>query len=349
MSTPITFTGDVGRVAVATNDIATITWYVYERPFNTGTTLYVQRETNAGLESEVRLLAEGERPEIFFDFEDRIWIILYTLNEKLYMITADEFDVPTTLSSQTGTTIDCYSSVVANQSTDETMHEIVSQIIIGNQNLDIDDSYGVDSVSVGANEGGNWQIRWRALTSSSTRDNIHVAGFNIYVQRYSDRALIRLNPVMIPFQGFDPFIYSYEIAPIRGKFYVTQVNFRGNANDSLVEGRIKPPSDEIYQDVLSNSSRIGRFFGDTIGDLSFTIVDTSPVISITNDSLRQTGFGDTISNLSEIITSNIVEFDTVQIVSGASQPIEDFYTQQGFGQGIFLFISGSGFGSVIVG
>lgn len=353
----ITFTGDVGRVAAATNADGSIIWYCYERPYLTGTSIFVQRCLNGVFQAEVRFLAAGQRPNIFFDPFTTQWIFTYVLNEKLYMITIGETDAPTPQPSQTGTLIDHYRLAPIQQPDLRSIAESSFQRDTGDGPIDADNSPPPpNALRVGASEvpGVNFTVQWRATPNTTSNQNLYCVGFNIYVRRYSDGALLKANSTMIPFMGFDPHVYTAEVPAVAGKYYVTQVNTKGPNSSQQIEGRIKPPFDEVFSNGVNlptvNTSRMGQLFGQGRPgpeDLVFTVTSFAPVTIIPNDDLfKQTMAGDAAIPSS----SYTFVYTVVQVVSASLYPpLQDTYMQSAFGEGLKLFISGSGTGVISIG
>lgn len=345
MATPLTSTGDVGRISVATNNSATITWYCYERPHNTGTSIFVQREVNGSFEPEVRLLAEGGRPEIFFDPIDNIWIFTYVLNEKLWMITIGENDAPATQAGQTGTVIDHYRSVVFDQPETQVVRQVAGAVTIGLGHIDADDSKSVNSMAVGAStDPTKWSVRWRAEPTAITNENLNIAGFYVYVRRIGDGAVVRASEQMTPFHGFDPVVYSVDVDPVEGRYFVVQVNYKGDASDQLYEGRIRTTPSDTIQGIVGNTSRTKLSYGEAsrTQDLDFTFVDTSPAsILPPQDTFNQNSFGMGVSGSYNVIS----QFDFVYAISGT----DSTFNQNSYGEGVRLFISGAGLDNIVVG
>lgn len=351
MAFQITLTGDVGRIAAAANEDSSIKWYCYERPYGGGTSIYVQREIDGILQAEVRFLAEGENPEIFFDPVTDQWIFTYVLNENLWMIAIDENDSPITQSAQAGTVIDHYRLGSSTTETRDT-RTIAVQKSISIGPVDIDDSpRAVEGMGVVASSspGTLYNVRWICAQNTVSNQNLYPAGFNIYVRTHDDRELVRLNSELIPFVDYST-IYETEVRAIAGTYYVTQVSYKGDASTQLQEARIKEPSDEVFSTGTElptlSTSVFERLFGQgrRAEDITLTFVETLPVSVIRGDVYQQTAFGE-----GNIASASLLTYGIVQVQSGNTQPITDTYRQSGFGEGLRLFLSGSDFGSVIVG
>ena len=345
MSTPITSTGDVGRISIATNNSASITWYCYERPYANGTSVFVQREVNGVFEAEVRFLAEGTRPEIFFDPIDNEWVFCYVLNEKLWMITIGETDVPITQAAQTGTIIDHFRMATFNNPESQVIRQIASAVTIGIGHIDINDSKAVNAISVGASaDPAMWSVRWRAQPSVDSNLNLNIAGFYVYVRRHLDGAVIRANENLVQFHGFDPIVYAVDVDPVMGQYFVVQVNYKGDASDQLVEGRIKSSPSDTISGIVGNTSLMGLKFGEAsrTDDLDFTFVDTLPASVLPpQDTFHQNSYG-----MGDSGSYNVnFTYDFVYAISGT----DSTFNQNSYGEGVRLFISGAGLDSIVVG
>lgn len=342
----ITFSDDVGRVSAATNLDASIRWYCYERPAGTGTSIFVQRESNGILEAEVQFLAEGDRPEIFFDPVTSQWIFTYRLNENLWMITIDEPDVPVLQIAQTGTIINHHRPGMSDHAT-RTVKQTINERVISLSHTDVDNTpSAVVAVGVGGRD-STYIVQWRAEPSITTDLNLNIAGFNIHVKRHGDGAVVQVNTELIPFKGFDPYEYSVEVPIVPGTYYVTQVSYRGDASSNLIQSRIKAPLNEIF-DYSFFSAPLKLTSGEARSpeDLNFIIVETRPVV-IKREDVFDIGY-----NGDGLIASSSMpyRYDIIQVVSSSGvQPLDDIYSLEHNGDGIAVRISGSGFGTIIVG
>lgn len=356
MATQITFTDDVGRISTASNSDGSIRWHVYERPFGNGVSIFVQREVNTVLEAEVRFLNEGDRPEIFFDPVTSKFLFFYRLNENVFKIEIDEGDAPATQAPQTGTTIDHFRGMGAFSEETRTIEEIVSESQVGLGPIDAESGpSGMDSVSVVASEdpGNTLRVRWRAKNPGTTSQNPFVAGFNVYAQLFdSNRALTKLNGSLIPFEGFDPKLYEFEVPAKGGRYFVTQVNRRGDANPTLVEGRIRSPFGEALSDGVTlpegNDSIMNARPGDGIQseDLKFGFVDTAPLTILQADTFPSHGPNDSFADPD---TEILVEYFVVLVSDGATFPIDDQFADVSLGEGFVAKIDIDQQGSVIIG
>lgn len=349
MATQITFTDDVGRIATASNVDGSIRWHVYERPFGSGTSIFVQRETPPGnLEPEVRLLNEGERPEIFFDPVAGQWVFTYVLNENVFVIYIDEFTAPATQPPQTNTTISHYRQAVST-SDDRTLQQASSQTFVGlAPGGDIILVPTVDTVAVaaGGNPGATLTIRWRATPSIQGNLNVRVAGFNVY-RRGAAGATPKINSSLIPFEGFDPKIYEFDVPAEVGRYYVTQVNDDGS------EGRLIPPTDTALSDGTEAADVILSVMDRKIGearepeDLVFTFVDATPLFILRTDTFADHGPGETQIEPSNLI-EDITEFTIVDVNDGAF-PIVDPFDSHGPSESFTAIIDIDNQGGVIIG
>lgn len=349
MATPITDTGDVGVISVATNANATITWYAYERPHGTGTSIFIQREVNGVFETEVRFLAEGEKPKIFFDPTQLEWILLYVLNENLWMITIDEETEPATQSSQSGTVVDNFTSKHVDSKNKFTAKTIISERSIhGSNTYSIDNTKTLEDVTVVASmtPSTTMNVRWKAKDNTISNQNENIYGFNIYARRFLDGALAKINNDPILFKGDTSEIYEHEVPKAGGQYFVTQINYKGNVTSQLIEGLIKPPSDKAFKNDIESNEDIGssRNYGESLGAIPYNISDNAAANVIPPvDNMESLGGGGLFNS------SSIINNDVVQVVSGSSQPIIEPTQQFAYGGGLRLFISGTGLGRIIVG
>lgn len=352
MATQITFTDDVGRISTASNADGSIRWHVYERPFGNGISIFVQREVNTVLEAEVRLLAEGDRPEIFFDPVTSKFLFFYRLNENVFKIEIDEGDPPATQAPQVGTTIDHFRGMGGFSEETRTIREILPENQIGLGPIDADNGpTRMDAVAVVASQNlGKIKVRWRAKNPDSEGQT--VAGFNVYGQLFdAGRALLKLNGSLIPFEGFDPKLYEFEVPARGGRYFVTQVNRKG-ADPTFVEGRIKPPfGDTLTNGVTlpeANTSIMNARQGESIQpeDLKFVFVDTAPLTIIRADTFPGHARGDSFNDPG---TEIVVEYVVVLVSDGATFPIDDQFKDVSTGEGFVAKINIDQQGGVIIG
>lgn len=328
MATRITFSADVGQIATASNTDGSIRWHVYERPFGNGTTIFVQREVNGSLEAEVRLLAEGTKPEVYFDANLSKWLLFYVLNESAFLITADENDPIATQPPQVDTTQD---TLATNFTQPLNLNMVARQL------YDALPGFGtiyngppaVASMRVGAGTNPSTiAVRWLPKTS----DNLLVAGFLVYFLDPATRRYSRIGT----FEPYNPLALDYEqIVPrASGMYFVVQVNYKGNASTQLIVGRIQRPNDTI--DDNTPLDRFNPRFGD--GQLGeFIFVDRTPVLVIRGDSFSPR-FGDGASN-----TFALATFLPIQV----ADELDVFKPR--FGDGFTASLSQTGFGGVIIG
>ena len=347
MATRITFTDDVGRIATASNADGSIRWHAYERPFGNGITIFVQREVNGVLEAEVRLLNEGERPEIFFDPATSRWLIFYVLNENAFLITADENDVPATQPPQLGTTADQFRPSTSDpnaQTYDQRLSNRVplGGIAVGAYNGPPD----VGAFGVGAFvPGTTFAVRWVPESSALTNLNLNIAGFRILRQDFGGPVVDVTPGGFIAFDGFR--LYEESVAAVPGRYFVVQDNFRGDATTAIVEGLPLPPGDTMVSAGDTSDLAISRFeirTGQgfrTAADTGLTFVDSAPVLIIEVDPIVVSA-GQGLPE-SQDVTFNITTFGQTVPIIQTDTPIPST------GEGFFVSLTQTGFGNVVIG
>lgn len=351
MATRITFTDDVGRITTASNIDGSIRWHMYERPFGTGTSIFVRREVNGTLEAEVRFLAEGEKPDILFDPVTAKWIFHYVLNEKAFRIEIDEPDAPVTQAPQTGTVIDLFRGTEPNQRDPQTTAQNAAQRVKALAPSDADNGPPApDAVEIaaGLTPGTTLTIRWRAKPSTTLVQNLHVAGFNVYAQLFdSARALVQVNSSLVPFVGFDPVLYELEVPARPGRYFVAQVNYNGpNDQVTLVEGRIRSVPAFILSNGVNLPSIVTSIMDRKIGesrepeDLTFTVVDTAPVNIIRADDFNDHGPGESFA----AAETTIVSLEVVQVAD-----FDETFADHGPGEAFTAVVDVNNQGGVIIG
>jgi hypothetical protein len=345
MATQITFTDDVGRIATASNADGSIRWHVYERPFGQGTSVFVQREVNGSLQAEVRLLSEGERPEVFFDEANSRWLIFYVLNESAFLITADENDAPATQPPQTGTTRDALRPGPGIGNPNDFATREFDSIPFGAERIAYNGPPDIRQFGVGAGPGApgtNFAVVFQPEASPTTNRNLNIAGFRVLRQDFSGRVEDVTPGGFIPFVGFRT--YEAVVPAVPGRYVVVQDNFRGDATSQLVRGRPIPPTDEAFSDGLTADfalsrtlPRLGLGLQDN-GDLGFIFVDASPVVIIRGDAFpTRNGTSD---NISEI---QFVQFTPVAPI------IRNDTLLTRVGEGFQVLLTQTGQGGVIIG
>lgn len=328
MATRITFSADVGQIATASNTDGSIRWHVYERPFGNGTTIFVQREVNSVLEAEVRLLAEGTKPEVYFDANLSKWLLFYVLNENAFLITADENDPITTQPGQTNTTQD---TIATNLTQPLNLNMVARQLY--NTLPGVGSIYNgppaVNSMQIGAGPSDvTLALRW----GPKPTDNELVAGFLIYFLDLATKRYTRIGS----FEPFDPMtpIYEQVIPRVSGTYFVVQVNYKGNVSTQLVVGRIQRPSDTIDDNTALD--RIYPRYGD--GQLGeFIFVDRTPVLVVRSDTIRPR-YGDGADSLISMAT-----FLPIQVAN----EVDDIKPR--YGDGFTASLEQTGSGGVIIG
>lgn len=279
----ITFTNDCGRISSASNTDASIQWHCYERTVSGSTGIYVQRQVAGVLQAEVHYILVGERPSIVFDPSLGAagkWILLYTLNERLWMITADVNDAPSPQPLQTTSIyVDRYAGSLADDGQSISIAAREAEQIAQAPTVDANNA-PIPPLSVGIGSAatlGNFSIRWRAATSSLTAGNAAyddfyspflnmILGFNVYCRLASTGATVKLNGSLIPFVGLDPTVYEYSTPGVAGTYFVTQVNSTGPNSAGQIEGLLRGPKVEITTDGLHLPAVCDARFGSHLGD-----------------------------------------------------------------------------------
>ena len=328
MATRITFSADVGQISTASNTDGSIRWHAYTRPFGNGRTIFVQREVNGTLEAEVRLLAEGSKPEVYFDANLSKWLLFYVLNENAFLITADENDPIATQPSQTDTTQDTFAT---NLSRPTNLNQVAQQLY--------DTQPGIGSIYTGPPAVAQLQIG--AGTSDSTlgvrwvpkqTENELVAGFLVFLL---DPATKKYNQV----GTFEPYsasatFYEQVVPKVAGTYFVVQVNYQGNVSQQLSVGRIQQPSDNV--DDNSALDRFNPRIGDgLLGD--FVFVDRTPVLVIRSDTFKPRIGGNGEVSLS------FVTYEPIQAADEADT------IKPRYGDGFTASLEQTGSGGVIIG
>jgi hypothetical protein len=337
LANQITFTDDVINISSASNADGTVRWHVYERPHGNGTSIFVQRELSGVLQAEVRLLAEGARPEIFFDSGNSEWIFIYNLQENAFMVRYDENEVPIPLIPQTGdTAVDHYSSTLGQRST-ATLGERADRQVINRGPQDADNKPpSPDSVSVaaGPSPGTNFRIRW--LPHAGQQD-VLIAGFNVYVKRSSDGGMQKVNGALVPYLGSLLQVHETVVPVVAGRYYVTQVNRKGTAAvlTSLEEGRKREPSDAIEGDGLSLGGAVEafmhRFMGEgLVGTITF-VQGGSVFANAPTDAYKDAHMGEGFDLVGDVVQGNIP-----LVVEFADDNYKDAHMGEGFDKGILL-------------
>lgn len=366
MATQITFTNDVGEVTTASTPDGTIRWHVYERTVNGLRAVYVQRELAGVLQAEVKLIVEGDTPEVYFA-EDlggpgvHQWVLLYQFHEQLWMLRYNENEVPVTLAPQTtnlfvntrrGAVNDSVSTdahSIAQQGQPAPAFERISAIQAFNTPL------APLAVGVGASATpGMFRVRWRARTSNPTSGNAEffgdpqrhfIAGFNVY-RRNTDASVQKLNGPLIPFQGLDPKIYEFETPGLPGVYYVTQVNFQGPNSEALVEGRvgardlIRTDGDDL-PDLVRSSQGKGPGEGKPQEDARLVITNLAPIfLGAILDPFNSHGPAE------GFVMKSAIGFDYDPFVAA---DLTDPFNSHGPAEGFQSRITQTGFGTIIIG
>jgi len=349
MATQITFTDDVGRIATASNVDGSIRWHMYERPFGTGTAIFVQREVSGVLDPEVRFLNEGERPSIFFDPVSSQWVFTYTLNENVFVVFIDEFTPPATQPAQVNTLINNLRVSGPVPGDDRTAGEEEAQTVLGlSPGASIVKVPKLDSVAIAAsgNPGVTLTVRWKAQQSLLTNFNVDAAGFNIYLKG-AGGSIVRVNGSLVPFEGFDPKIYEFEVPAVQGTYFVTQVNVNGD------EGRLIGPRDVALSDGTEAAdvilSVMGRKLGEGVQteDLVFGIIDATPVFVLRNDTFSSHGPEETLIEPGSLIET-IVQLTVVSVNDGTF-PLVDTFPSHGPSESFTAIVDIDSQGGVIIG
>jgi hypothetical protein len=347
LANQITFTDDVLNISTASNADGSIRWHVYEKPHGNGTSIFVQREVNAVLEAEVRLLAEGARPEIFFDAANLEWIFIYNLQENAFMIRYDELEVPTTALPQVGdTAVDHYSTSAGNPNTKTTGQRAQEKVF--NRNFqDADNAPPTpDSVAIGAGPTPGTDFRVRFLPHANQQD-VNIAGFNIYVKRLSDGGVERANGALVPFTGSLLSVHEAVVPAIAGTYFVTQVNRKGTSAvpTALEEGRKRAPNDFVPGTGLDLDAAITSFMHPFVGEGvvgKITFVQAGVIFfTVPTDTYKDAHIGEGFDLFAEVITT------TFPIVLPFPPP--DLYKDAHIGEGFKKKILLVGTGGVIIG
>lgn len=328
MATRITFSADVGRISTASNVDGSIRWHVYERPFGNGTTIFIQREVNGTLEPEVRLLAEGTKPEVYFDVNTSKWLLFYVLNENAFLITADETDAIATQPGQVDTTQDTIAPGFSQPLNLDLVARQLYDALPGIGTI-YNGPPALETVRVGAGSSDSTlAIRW---VPKST-DNELTAGFFIYRQTPATKGFARVGT----FEPFASATFAYEqIVPKEaGTYFVVQVNYRGNVSSSLVVDRIQPPSDTVDDNVALDRFNV-RFGDGQLGE--FVFVDRTPVVIVRGDTIRPR-FGEGFDSSFSVST-----FLPVQV----GDEVDNIKAR--FGDGFAVSLEQTGFGGVVIG
>lgn len=348
MTTQITFSDDVGRIATASNSDGSIRWHAYERPFGAGTSIFIQRELNGVLEPEVRFLNEGERPEIFFDSAGNRWLIFYVLNENSFLITADETDIPVTQPPQVGSTATDQFRPGASDPNGQTFgdrnfNRYPIGLAIGSYNGPPDvELFGVGQST---NPGVQYAVRWRAAESTLANRNLYPAGFRILRQLFTGQITDVTPGGFVAFSGFVN--YEVFVDAVPGRYFVAQDNFRGDATTDIERGRVIPPGDSLVSDGQTLNLamerleiRTGASF-ELGSDLGITFIDRSPVTIVEVDPFTvRVGEGLTTDQDREL---RFVTF------AAAAQTTENDTFEVRVGEGFAVPLEQTGFGGVIIG
>lgn len=358
MTTKITFTDDVGRISTASNLSGAIRWHVYERTIAGLTSIYVQRELSNVLQPEVKLLQSGTEPEVYFarDLAGaglHQWVILYTLNENTWMLRVDEVTAPATQATQPAT--DTLVSGLAYNLGSDTSPFTVGQ--------NIRESFGfvpsshvyngppdIQSIGVaGSDTPGEFSVRWRAKASTLsdgnatwnyTPEQFYIAGFHVYFRDYITGQLTRLTASMIPFEGFDPKVYEYNVPAAAGTYQIVQVNYNGPSSTSTIEGHLGAPKDVLTGNgttlpVLMDF--MDRKVGNSTG-FSFNVVTFAPLVVVAVDT-----FPSHVGSSFDYRDS-VIDYGIAFVAN-----ISDTFNSHGPSDGFFARITQTGFGGVVIG
>lgn len=356
MGQKITFTDDVGFISTAENVSGSIRWHCYDRLVAGKWSVYVRREVGGSLLAEVKLLDEGQKPEIFFDVGSLQWVLLYRLHEKFWMLRYLESEVPIVQSPQTDTLIDQFQTGLTDNG------ELES--IAGRQSVLVFTAPSVDAyngpppplaVGVGASPTpGFFRVRWRARLSTTTDGNAqfdydperhYIVGFHVYRRRGDSGALERLTGSLVPFVGLDPVIYELEVPAVAGTYYVTQVNHQGPRSTNLIEGRVHAPSDQVRSNGTAIPDLVRSFMDQKIGegtqgpDLRFVVVSFAPINIIPAGDTFPSHLGEGFQGRTNVD----FDYDVINI-----EVISDTFPSH-LGEGFVSRLSQTGFDTVVVG
>jgi len=365
VATQITFTNDVGEVSTASNLDGTIRWHVYERTVNGLRSVYLQRELAGVLQPEVKLIIEGDTPEVYFA-EDlggagvHQWVIFYHFHEQLWMLRYTENEAPVTIAIQT---LDLFHNALRTLPSAEVPRTDAPTIAdrqaeffgaIAPQDV-YNGPLPPSSVAVAASPNpGMFRVRWRARASTQTSGNADffsdpmkhfIAGFNVY-RRNPDASIQKLNGVLVPFAGLDPTLYEFETPAAPGTYFVSQVNFRGPLMTDLVEGRvgvrdlIRTDGDDM-PDVIRSVVGAGPGEGKRREDFEILFNNLAPIfLGAQFDPFNSHGPGEGFNSNAAIG----FDYDTF-FIDIATDP----FNGHGPGEGFQSRVVQTGFGTIIIG
>lgn len=337
MPTQITNTDDVLSISLASNVDGTIRWHVYERVKGTGSALYVQREVDHEFETEVEIVPEGGKPRITFDHLNSVWVLLYVLNENVFMLQYTETELPTGIAEQNETAVNHFVGHVNDGSETQTIAQRAAAARIG---VKVRDAYNGPpapvSTAIAANPTpGYVNIRWQP----TLRDDVRIAGFRVWRKNASNGALVSLTGI-VPYEGVG--VHEAAVPYKQGTYYVTQVHYKGDSDTDTTEGRVLPPGDTVSGDLVS----IEAFMDAKMGE-GFTLrtekIDAGIVLIIVpgdqmNSQYRGEGFNFTFENPQEIVPIVLPTGDT-----------QSLFNDRHTGEGFVLRVQRTGLGSVIIG
>lgn len=336
MATQLTISDDVAAIAVASTPDGLIRWHVYERVINGVSALYVQRELDGTFIPEVQLVVEGKKPRIYFDTSENEWVLLYELNENIFMLRYAEAEVPSLIPAQAGeTAIDHFRSVPGGRPDNRTFAQNAAAVRIGVGPMDAyNGPKAPESVKVGASSiDGNVVVRFLPASAS---DGVRVAGFLVHRRRASDGALETLTSLTPPV-GVG--VQEIEVPFALGEYYVTQVNYAG-LGTLTKEGRIQPPGDLIDDDLTIieslHDSRSGD--GQTLDVVRVQAGVVTVLVPLDTFASATPGDGHTLTASAPVVSQPIV-----------LPAVDETFDSVTTGDGQTLFVQRSDFGIITLG
>lgn len=354
-ATRITFTGDVLSVSTAGNDDGSIRWHVYDRDDAGVPRIYVQREVAGTLEPEQQILVEGRAPKVSFDDQAKRFLILYSLNENVFLVSFAEAEVPTLQPAQVGDTATDHMRPglggLQDDADGRTFDErIQTRRLFGVRTIDAYNGPAlVDRVALAAAlNPSNLLVRWRAKADqfgSLPPSRKPIEGYRVFRVRADNSQQEFLG--FVAYTGLDPTVYELEVTAVPGRYYVAQVDRAGPQSTRLVVGRAARPGDEAITiptelpDV--NRSRMSGLVGEgrPIG-LLLGVVETAPIVVI----------GPLDPQNSPVVGEAFragVRFELVADFGETAPSIEtDAFDSPILGRGYALRLTQTGFGTVII-
>jgi hypothetical protein len=335
MAVQLTASDDVRAVSVAANTDASIRWHVYERLISGSPAVYLQRELNEVLQAEQQLVPEGANPRVLFNTTSSEWILFYTLQESVFMLRYGETEIPIIIAPQVAdTSISHYRLGPSDSGDSRTMGTRATEMVIGLASRDsANGPIRPDSVAVGgADTPGNIVVRW--LPNSTQLTNI--AGYYVYRCSALTGGVERISTLQA-YNG--PGVHEFETTFQQGTYYVTQVNYKGEAT-ATIEGRILPPGDELLSTLTITEAFMDAKLG--AGQALVTeVIDRAPlVVPVPTDNFPSVqvadGYHFTYSN------------PQVTVPLAISVPT-DSYPSVMTGSGVTMAVTKTGTGTIVIG